>query len=269
MIPRIKICGIRTPEIARAAALAGADAIGLVFADASPRRIEFDDALHIAPHVGPFIDIVGLFVDHTPRQIRSIVRDLPLTTIQLHGQYDAADIDSLSPHRVIRAVHFHPEDAPAMLRYWEEIHQELPNLAGILLDTPPPATNPPSDSAAAPAAPPKPGQSAAPPRVSPPADPQHRTAPLPGGSGQSFDWAALRHAIDQAQPTIPIILAGGLHPGNVAHAITTVRPWAVDVSSGVESSRGIKCPQKIIDFCHAVRSTPPASPASAPLVNAD
>ncbi len=212
---RVKICGIRKPETARVACAAGADAIGLVFADGSPRHVDFDDAAHIAAAVGPFVDIVGLFVDHTVKQIRSIARDLTLTTIQLHGEYDAADIDKLAPHRVIRAVHFHAEGAGEMLRYWEEIHQELPNLSGILLDTP--------------------------------------GGRQRGGTGESFDWFALRKAMDEAKPTVPIVLAGGLTVDNVAEAVRVVGPWAVDVSSGVESKRGVKDAAKIRAFCAAAK----------------
>jgi len=69
-----------------------------------------------------------------------------------------------------------------------------------------------------------------------------------GGGGQSFDWSL----IPQSLP-LPVILSGGLHPGNVAEAVRRVRPWAVDVSSGVESARGIKDAQKIVEFIAGVR----------------
>ena len=68
-----------------------------------------------------------------------------------------------------------------------------------------------------------------------------------GGSGDTFDWSKIP---SDFQP--PLILAGGLTPGNVAEAVTQVRPWAVDVSSGVESSRGVKDPTLIQKFCSEV-----------------
>lgn len=73
----------------------------------------------------------------------------------------------------------------------------------------------------------------------------------PGGQGHAFDWAALVEPIKPIKK--PIILAGGLTPDNVALAIHTLRPFAVDVSSGVESEPGIKSPEKIHAFCNAVR----------------
>lgn len=71
-----------------------------------------------------------------------------------------------------------------------------------------------------------------------------------GGEGVAFDWAALADAAEESQH--PIMLAGGLTPDNVGEAIRVVRPYAVDVSSGVESSRGVKDPARIRAFCHAV-----------------
>lgn len=72
-----------------------------------------------------------------------------------------------------------------------------------------------------------------------------------GGSGQAFDWGRLPPAGERSKP---LILAGGLHESNVAHAIRTVRPYAVDVSSGVEREKGIKDPARIERFIAAVRA---------------
>ena len=71
----------------------------------------------------------------------------------------------------------------------------------------------------------------------------------PGGSGQVFDWSLMPATLDQ-----PLILAGGLHAGNVGTAIRTERPWAVDVASGIESAPGIKDPAKLAAFIRAVRA---------------
>ena len=70
----------------------------------------------------------------------------------------------------------------------------------------------------------------------------------PGGTGKTFDWAAIPRDLP-----IPLILSGGLDAGNVGAAVREVRPWAVDVSSGVEATRGTKDPRKIVEFIRSVR----------------
>jgi phosphoribosylanthranilate isomerase len=70
-----------------------------------------------------------------------------------------------------------------------------------------------------------------------------------GGTGESFDWALIPHDL-----RLPVILSGGLHAGNVAQAIKQVRPYAVDVSSGVEAARGIKDAAKIAAFINEVKN---------------
>lgn len=69
-----------------------------------------------------------------------------------------------------------------------------------------------------------------------------------GGGGQTFDWGLI-----PAKLPLPLILSGGLHPGNVTEAVRAVRPWAVDVSSGVEAAKGIKDAKKIVEFIAGVR----------------
>ena len=71
---------------------------------------------------------------------------------------------------------------------------------------------------------------------------------LPGGTGRTFDWKRVPRDLP-----VPLILSGGLDAANVGEAIREVRPWAVDVSSGVESSRGVKDPAKIVEFIRSTR----------------
>lgn len=75
------------------------------------------------------------------------------------------------------------------------------------------------------------------------------SANLPGGTGEVFDWTLI-----PANLPLPIILSGGLTPDNVVHAIAKVKPWAVDVSSGVEASKGIKDINKISAFMQRVKN---------------
>ena len=70
----------------------------------------------------------------------------------------------------------------------------------------------------------------------------------PGGTGQTFDWAGIPREFP-----LPLVLSGGLNPQNVGRAVHEVKPWAVDVASGVESSRGVKDPAKIVEFIRSVR----------------
>jgi len=75
---------------------------------------------------------------------------------------------------------------------------------------------------------------------------------VPGGTGETFDWSLAQEA---GTAGIRVVLAGGLNPQNVAAAVRTVRPWAVDVSSGVELSPGIKDPRKLREFVRRIRET--------------
>ena len=79
-----------------------------------------------------------------------------------------------------------------------------------------------------------------------------------GGGGKVFDWSLVRSAVP-----LPVVLSGGLHAGNVIQGIHTLRPWAVDVSSGVESAKGIKDADSIRRFCDAVREADARRAASS------
>lgn len=206
---RIKICGIRDVETALASVDAGADAIGLVFVQQSPRHVGVDLASTIVEALPSRAHAVGLFVDRAPHEIRHIASRTGLSIVQLHGHERLSILDQLDGLTVWKALPFGPglmEEA----RPWDDD----PRVDALLID-----------------APPKDG--------------------LTGGSGQAFDWSALAKVVDQF--TTPIILAGGLGPGNVGQAIRTLRPMGVDVSSGVESSRGVKDVAMVRAFCQAVR----------------
>lgn len=213
---RTKICGIKSPDMARVAVSAGADAVGLVFVEASPRYVSIDAADDIARAIGPFTDTVGLFLNENVDVIRRHLDRIALTTVQLHGNVTPEQLDALRPCRVLRAISFKPESAEYDLGTWNDYYQSGGNLSGIIWDTP--------------------------------------STKMAGGTGEAFDWSAAADVLNTIQPSVPIILAGGLDPSNVTQAIRTVCPYGVDVSSGVEATRGVKDASKIEAFCRAVRA---------------
>lgn len=199
---RVKICGITRAGDGVAAAMAGADAIGLVFYDRSPRAVSLEQARGIIAALPPFISRVGLFVDAEAHRVREHLAALPLDLLQFHGDESPEFCDSLG-HPYIKALRMHPDmDVAAAMQAWS-------GAAGILLDAWHPAVQ--------------------------------------GGSGERFDWARI-----PAERPRPLILAGGLDAGNIEQAVQTTRPYAVDVSSGVEQDKGIKDPAKIAAFIRGV-----------------
>lgn len=204
MRTRIKICGVRDIDAAMAAAEGGADAIGLVFAEGSPRRVSYDEAAEIASATPSFVTTVGLFVDADPAEIAEARAACGFHAAQLHGSEDEATAQACGPG-VIKAIRFDETTIERELERWSR----AAGVSAILVD----------------------GSA--------------------GGMGEAFDWRALAAAQEASEK--PIILAGGLTPETVAEAIRVVRPFAVDVSSGVESARGVKDPVRIAAFCAAVR----------------
>lgn len=201
MPTRVKICGITRVEDGLAAAAAGADAVGLVFAD-SPRRVTIEQACAIVAVLPPFIKVVGLFVDAPDAQVAEILGRVALDLLQFHGR-ETPEACRRPGRPYIKAIPMKPGiDVAAEARRY-------PDAAGVLLDTHHPQ--------------------------------------LAGGSGRTFDWTRVPADLGK-----PLILAGGLTPDNVAAAIRAVRPYAVDVSSGVEQSKGIKDAAKIAAFVKAV-----------------
>ncbi len=205
---RIKICGIRDSEGALAAIDAGADALGFVFHEGSPRYIRPVEAYSLVRGLPPMIASVGLFVNAPIDTFEAISQVCPTDYAQLHGQEDAALVEACGP-RIIKAVRFDAATIGADLERWAA----LDAVDAILVD----------------------GSS--------------------GGRGTAFDWSALDAAREAASDR-PLILAGGLTPENVGEAILAARPYAVDVSSGVEhpDRPGVKDAARIRAFCAAVRS---------------
>ncbi len=240
---RVKICGNRTPEDVLAAAEAGADFVGMVFAR-SKRQVNAQQAnamvralgeplaahpLMVPPPAQPHVReesrawfrhgshlletyleskrplTVGVFADQSIDEVNAIVEEAGVDLVQLSGD-ESWDDCLLLTRQVIQVVHISPVDSPSDPMEFVE-----PGFAvSLMLDA---------------------------------AHGSYR-----GGTGRPFDWEVAVRVAEQ----IPIMLAGGLTPENVGEAIVRVRPWAVDVSSGVERA-GSKDHVRVRDFVSAAK----------------
>jgi len=220
----VKICGITRPEWACAAAEAGADAIGLIFAE-SPRRISPETAEAIVAALPPWVTPVGVFVGAPAAEVRGLAERLHLGAVQLHGDEPAEMLADLGPVKVLKAVGVAGEADLASARRWRDRAEALGRRPdAYLVDA----------------------------RV--PGGPR-------GGTGQVADWSLAARM--QEEGFRPLVLSGGLGPENVTEAIRAVRPWGVDTSSGTEVSPGQKSPEKIRAFVEAVRRTEHPSEGAA------
>ncbi|MEM9914237.1 MAG: phosphoribosylanthranilate isomerase [Planctomycetota bacterium] len=208
---------MRDVATALVAAEAGADFIGLNFVEASPRYVDPAVAREIASALPQRVTAVGLFCNHSIEHIAEVVEAVGFQTAQLHGEETPAFAKQLHDLKILKALPFDPATLANPLDGWRTLGDQL---TGLLIDTPP-----------------------------------QPDATITGGSGHAFDWSRLA-AFDRSGGFAglpPYLLAGGLTPDNVGEAIRTTRPWGVDVSSGVESSRGVKDPSLIKAFFEAVR----------------
>ncbi|MEM1071782.1 MAG: phosphoribosylanthranilate isomerase [Planctomycetota bacterium] len=204
---RVKICGITDESGLAAAVEAGADAVGFVFVETSPRAIEPERAWMLASTLPAMVASVGLTVDLDLDAFADIESRCPTALNQLHGEEPDEVVRALGPD-VIKALRYEPSTIDSELARYDA----MDDVGTILVD----------------------GSA--------------------GGMGETLDWAGLAGAIERVGVTTPIMLAGGLAPETVADAIQIVRPYAVDVSSGVERERGVKDPELIRAFCAAVRA---------------
>jgi phosphoribosylanthranilate isomerase len=214
---RVKICGITRPDDAREATRLGADALGLVFYAGSKRAISVAQAQVIQSVTPVFVTLVGLFVNPEPDEVRTILRALRLDCLQFHGDEDAAFCESFGvPYMKAIRVRTQPggahEAIEALVKNTLQEASGHPNARAILLDA--------------------------------------YDAAQPGGTGKQFDWSVARRCVQQS--AVPVVLAGGLTAANAAQAINEVRPWALDLSSGVESEPGLKDPLKLQAFFNEV-----------------
>jgi phosphoribosylanthranilate isomerase len=211
---RIKICGITRIEDAQAAVAEGADALGLVFYPPSPRAVTGSQAASLMAAMPPFVTPVALFVNASVEEVEAIHREAPFALLQLHG-------DETPEH--CAAI------AEAVRRPFLRVFRVKPDTRpDELLEY----------------------------------DARYRAASTwyagllldtfvdaYGGAGKVFDWSLIPKELAPR-----VVLSGGLSVQNATDAVARVRPFAVDISSGVELRKGIKDARKIAGFIAAVRT---------------
>jgi phosphoribosylanthranilate isomerase len=210
---RIKICGLTRDVDVTAAIEAGTDAIGLVFYPPSPRHVTAAQAATLLRHVPPFVTTVGLFVNATLAEVQQVLREVPLSLLQFHGDEtpeQCAEIAAAVNRPFLRAIRVGAKTNAEDLLKCEQTYRATGNLySGLLFDT---------------------------------------LADSYGGTGKVFDWSLIP---EELAPRV--VLSGGLSAHNATEAVVSVRPFAVDVSSGVEVAKGIKDATAIARFIAAVR----------------
>jgi phosphoribosylanthranilate isomerase len=210
---RIKICGLRHAEHVNAAVDAGADAIGVVFYSKSPRYVTPDDAARLLEIVPPFVTTVGLFVNASPEEIAGVLAKAPVSLLQFHGD---------------ETVEACAEAARCVNRPFMRAVRIMPGTTAADLIK---------------------------------YEQDYRAASKLfagllldafvdgyGGGGKVFDWSLIPKELAPR-----VVLSGGLSAQNAAEAVSLVRPYAVDVSSGVELSKGVKDSALIRAFIDSVR----------------
>ncbi len=210
-----KICGITNLEDALTAVDAGADALGFVFYESSPRRIDPEAARKIVKELPEMIEKVGVFVNQTEESICALADAAGLTAVQLHGDNEDPHVADLiaerRPHlKVVVGISMHHPKPEGWAMMW---HPDV--VHAFLVDS---------------------GNSS-----------------NYGGTGKTFDWQASQRSIEEIARLGRVVVAGGLTPGNVTAAIRMLRPWGVDVASGVETRPGKKDREKVRAFVAAVR----------------
>jgi phosphoribosylanthranilate isomerase len=202
-------------EDALTAVEAGADAVGFVFYEKSPRNISVEAARAIVEKLPEGVEKIGVFVNEMEGALCEVADRIGLTSIQMHGDNEDPHVADLVVAqrpmlRVLAAISMSQErpDGWAMMWHPDTIH-------AFLVDS--------GDSS------------------------KH------GGTGDVFNWRASMTALENIRRLGRVVAAGGLTPENVGEAMRILKPWGVDVASGVEAKPGKKDPEKVWAFVRAVR----------------
>jgi phosphoribosylanthranilate isomerase len=188
----------------------------MIFHPPSKRNVGVEAAKAIVRVLPPFVTPVGVFVDAGVERVREVARAVGLRHIQLHGDEGEGEIAELGEFAVVKAVKVEGQSFRDELARWESIASRCPNLRGIVLETG--------------------GTGQA------------------GGTGVANDWALIADVLSTTRTTLAIVAAGGLRPETVADVVRRVRPYSVDVSSGVEQVVGQKSAEKVAAFVAAVHT---------------
>jgi len=211
----VKICGMTNLEDALVAVEAGADAVGFVFYEKSPRCVTVETAREICAKLPESVEKVGVFVNEVEDVLCEVADRAGLTAIQMHGDNEDPRVADMVVRRkpgvsVMAVVSMHHPAPQGRAMMWRP-----DSVRAVLLDS---------------------GKSS-----------KH------GGTGEVFDWIAAIPVVDDIKRLFKVVGAGGLTPQNVGEAIGILHPWGVDVVSGVEASPGKKDPEKVRAFVKAVR----------------
>lgn len=211
---RVKICGLTRETDVADAVAAGADALGFVFYPKSPRFVSAARAAELVATVPPFISTVGLFVNASLEDLLVVTNQVPLSLLQFHG-------DESVEHCALLA---NAAKKPFMRAFRVKPDTTSADLLQCALDY----------------------RNASPYFVALLLD---TFVDAYGGAGKVFDWSLIPKELAPQ-----VVLSGGLNAQNVAGALAQVRPFALDISSGVESAKGIKDAAKIQEFMDQVRA---------------
>ncbi|AXA89749.1 phosphoribosylanthranilate isomerase [Massilia sp. YMA4] len=211
---RIKICGLTREEDVRAVVAAGADAVGFVFYPKSPRYVTPARAAELIALLPPFVTAVGLFVNATAEEVAATVAVAPVGLLQFHGDETAAQCAAA---------------AAAANRPFLRVFRVKGDTAGNELLEYETECRASSRLFAGVLL--------------------DTFVDAYGGAGKVFDWSLIPKDLAHRA-----VLSGGLSVHNATGAVASVRPYAVDVSSGVEAAKGIKDARLIAQFVAAVRA---------------